>query len=75
MHIKTPISSTENPIFMLLILINETYALIPIVGSFLTIFTSGFQTCSFYNQFWQNKNEHKNHIIKIKEGEEEDVGF
>ena len=45
------------------------------VGSFLTIFTSGFQTCSFYKQFWRNKNEHKNHIIKIKEGEEEDVGF
>ena len=45
------------------------------VGSFLTIFMLGFQICSFYKQFWRNKNEHKNHIIKIKEGEEEDVGF
>ena len=49
MHTKTLISNTENPIFMLLILINETYALILIVGSFLQFLRRVFKHARFTN--------------------------
>ena len=59
MYIKTPISRIENPIFMLLILINTIYALIPIVGSVLKFYVV-FLNMLIFQTIWRNKNEHLN---------------
>ena len=72
MHIKTPISSTKNPIFILLILINETYALIPTVRSVLKFYVV-FLNMLVFKQFGGIKTNIK-HVNQNEEGEE-GVGF
>ena len=68
MHTKRPISSTENPIFILLILINETYALIPIVGSILKFYVM-FLNMLVFQTIWRNKKRTKKHKNKMKKEE------
>ena len=57
---------------MLLILINETYALIIIVRSVLKFYIV-FLDMLFFQTIWRNKNEHKKHKNKMKKEENESV--
>ena len=65
---KTPISSIENPIFMLLILINVTYGSDTNCRVVFNNFTVGFLNMLVFQTVWRNKNEHKT-TIKMKKEE------
>ena len=67
MQVKTPISSTENPIFMLLILINVTYGSDTNCRIVFNNFTVGFLSMLVFQTIWRNKNEHKTEIKMKKE--------
>ena len=67
MHTKTPISSIENPIFMLLILINVTYGSDTNCWIVFNNFTVGFLSMLVFQTIWRNKNEHKTEIKMKKE--------